>query len=48
MHRPPQGEVVPIEIANKYTGLALAERPVILKLHGAIDRGRRQARQLRR
>ena len=38
MHRPPQGEVVPIEIANKYTGLALAERPVVLKLHGAIDR----------
>ena len=29
---------MPIEIANKYTGLALAERPVILKLHGAIDR----------
>jgi hypothetical protein len=38
MHRPPQGEIVPIEVANKYTGLALAERPVILKLHGAIDR----------
>jgi hypothetical protein len=30
--------VVPIEIANKYTGLSLAERPVILKMHGAIDR----------
>jgi hypothetical protein len=38
MHRPPEGEVVPIEIANKYTGLSLAERPVILKMHGAIDR----------
>ena len=37
-HRPPEGEVVPIEIPNKYTGLALGERPVILKLHGAIDR----------
>jgi hypothetical protein len=30
--------VVRIEIPNKYTGLALAERPVVLKLHGAIDR----------
>ena len=38
MHRPPEGELVPIERPNKYTGLALAERPVILKLHGAIDR----------
>jgi SIR2-like domain len=37
-HRVPDGEVVPIERPNKYTGLALAERPVILKLHGAIDR----------
>ena len=27
-----------IEIPNKYTGLALDERPVVLKLHGAIDR----------
>ena len=32
------GEPVPIKAANKYTGLALAERPVILKLHGAVDR----------
>ena len=33
------GEVVPIERPNKDTGLAPAERPVVLKLHGAIDRG---------
>ena len=38
VHRAPEGEVVAIERPNKYTGLALAERPVILKLHGAIDR----------
>jgi hypothetical protein len=38
LHRPPGGKVVPIERPNKYTGLVLAERPVILKLHGAIDR----------
>jgi len=39
MHRPADGEPVPIDTANKYAGLSLAERPVILKLHGAIDRG---------
>jgi hypothetical protein len=38
LHRPPDGPVVEIELPNKYTGLALAERPVVLKLHGAIDR----------
>jgi hypothetical protein len=29
---------VSVRGANKYTGLALAERPAILKLHGAVDR----------
>jgi hypothetical protein len=38
LHRDPAGEVVPIDRPNKYTGLDLAERAVILKLHGAIDR----------
>jgi hypothetical protein len=38
LHRPPEGEVVPIERPNKYTGLDLGRRSVILKLHGAIDR----------
>jgi len=37
-HRPPDGEPVPIKAGSKYRGLALAERPVILKLHGAVDR----------
>jgi hypothetical protein len=38
LHRRPDAELVPIERPNKYTGLDLAERTVILKLHGAIDR----------
>ena len=38
MHRPPGGEVVPIERPNEYTNLSLDERTVVLKLHGAIDR----------
>jgi len=38
LQRAPDGSVVAIERPNKYTGLALAERPVVLKLHGAIDR----------
>jgi hypothetical protein len=37
-HRSPDGEVIPIERPNEYTGLPLEERSVILKLHGAIDR----------
>jgi hypothetical protein len=38
LHRDPAGEVVAIDRPNKYTGLDLEERAVILKLHGAIDR----------
>ena len=38
LHRPPDGDIVPIDRPNKYTGLAPAERPVILKLLGSIDR----------
>jgi hypothetical protein len=38
MHRPPEGDVVPIERPNEYTDLDLDERTVVLKLHGAIDR----------
>ncbi len=38
MHRPPIGDVIPIERPNEYTALSLEERPVILKLHGAVDR----------
>jgi hypothetical protein len=38
-HRSPDGGVVPVERPNKYTGLVPGERTVVLKLHGAIDRG---------
>jgi hypothetical protein len=38
LHRPPEGDVVAIERPNEYIGLALEQRPVVLKLHGAIDR----------
>jgi hypothetical protein len=40
VHRAPgkaQGRV--IKVPNRYTGLNLAARPVILKMHGAVDRG---------
>jgi SIR2-like domain len=38
LHRPPSGDVIPIERPNEYTRLSPEERPVILKLHGAVDR----------
>jgi hypothetical protein len=38
LHRAPSGDVTPIDRPNKYTGLDLTKRTVILKLHGAIDR----------
>lgn len=38
LHRTPSGDVIPIERPNKYTGLDLDDRSVVLKLHGAIDR----------
>jgi hypothetical protein len=38
VHWPPEGEPVVIERPNEYRGLALDERPVVLKIHGAIDR----------
>jgi len=42
MHRTPDDEVVPVEKPNTYTGIAPTVRPVILKLHGAIDRDDRK------
>jgi hypothetical protein len=38
VHRAPGAEPVAIDRPNKYTRLSLAERAVILKLHGAVDR----------
>jgi hypothetical protein len=38
LHRTPDGDVFEVAPANKYDRLVPDERPVILKLHGAIDR----------
>ena len=38
MHCPPAGEPRPIEKPNEYRDVSLADRTVILKIHGAIDR----------
>jgi hypothetical protein len=38
LHRPPGGEPVAIDRPNKYAGLSLDDRSVILKLHGAFDK----------
>ncbi len=38
IHRAPGAEPVGIDVANEYDGLSPDQRPVILKLHGAIDR----------
>jgi hypothetical protein len=38
LHRLPDGEVAAIEIANTYDEFDLSKRPVVVKLHGAIDR----------
>ena len=38
-HTPPDGQARVIEKPNEYRGLMLDERPAILKIHGAVDRG---------
>jgi len=38
LHWPPEGEARLIEKPNEYRGLSLDQRPVILKIHGAVDR----------
>src|SRR5262249_28529901 len=38
VHWPPDGEARLIEKPNEYRGLSLDQRPVILKIHGAVDR----------
>jgi hypothetical protein len=38
-HVMPDGEVKMIDRANEYAALSLYNRPVILKIHGAVDRG---------
>lgn len=39
-HTPPEGEAKLIENPNTYTGVSLEQRPVVLKIHGAVNRGR--------
>lgn len=38
LHWPPQGKPVLIEEPNTYCGFSLEQRPVLLKIHGAINR----------
>jgi SIR2-like domain len=39
-HTPPEGEARLIEDPNKYTEVSSEQRPVVLKIHGAVSRGR--------
>ena len=39
LHIPPSGDSVVVEQPNAYTGLALEERSVLLKIHGHVDHG---------
>jgi hypothetical protein len=39
LHWLPSGEVIVIDRPNEYRGLSLDERSIILKIHGAVDRG---------
>jgi hypothetical protein len=41
LHRTPDGEVHEVERANEYAAVSLEVRPVILKVHGAVDRTER-------
>lgn len=38
LHLRPDGEVVVIKTPNRYQGLSLGTRPVVVKIHGAVDR----------
>lgn len=40
LHWPPEGKPTVIDKPNEYTGL-LEQRPVLLKIHGAVNRGNR-------
>jgi hypothetical protein len=37
LHRSPDGSEVVVAVPNSYSELSLAERPVILKVHGGVD-----------
>ena len=38
LHRDPEGTETVVEVPNRYEGLSLEERTVIVKIHGAVDR----------
>jgi hypothetical protein len=38
IHRPPDGEARVIKQPNRYRELSLDKRPIIIKIHGAVDR----------
>jgi len=38
LHVPPEGDALLIDQPNRYRGLSLDRRPVILKIHGAVNR----------
>jgi hypothetical protein len=38
LHQRPDGEIVTVRTPNRYEGLSLEVRPVVVKIHGAVDR----------
>jgi hypothetical protein len=38
IHRDPTGAVEVVRVPNRYDGISLAERSVVLKIHGAVER----------
>jgi len=45
LHISPDGAAIVVEEPNAYTGLALDERSVLLKIHGHVDRGGTRERE---
>jgi hypothetical protein len=45
LHRSPDGSETVVSVPNAYSELSLAERPVILKIHGGIDPGPDRGRE---
>ena len=45
MHIAPDGRAVVVDEPNAYAGLALEERPVLLKIHGHVDRSATRERE---
>ncbi len=45
VHRRPDGSEIVVAVPNTYAELSLAERPVILKIHGEVDPGPERMRE---